>query len=660
MSNSEILGYSRQRVIQRDSWYTNIGNGANGYPLKRGSGTNWDAISQIRNEFLDLSYRTANSKLTFYSVKTTVGGEIEAQIGELQGADNFQSIIQDMWYSIEELTSHPQGVETRDFFLATCGAFVNKANEVYNGLFKYQMNLNEQVKQAVNDVNDTVGRIKELNLMIETAEISGDNANDYRDERNLCLDRLSELINVDYSYDIHGHVGIFSEGQPLLSGNSQSFLGLRYTANNYAFVEPVIVGGIPRDDILGADTPPSSFVQYINYDKPVNSDRNNDYGVLKGLLIARGAMPAYYLGKDGLEQPIPEPVPARLTVLSNADAATVGAYRNFLEDNFGVDFTAGSPVINEDDVAEYLLNQDPNKAFPAIITDDPVTQAISKQIIAIHNGLIRQHQAEAYNHKMQCWSIDYCMIPKTMIKLDQVFHSIVTMINDTVAPANAGGGNSNYIPAQENGEGRYEYAQNPDAPYDNNGNQSYVEVFIRSAGPETYIQRWEKDPSKPNEDTLYLVPEEEGNYYSQYSIGNVKINPELLNTEDGYNLLAFSKSGDIEDTRLLNELQQLWKSTESDYAVKIGENKFNMDEAYNKFVMQLSTEVAEAKSFVESQTVQVERAEYKRQTIMGVSMDEELNFMMKYQYAFQSAARILNVIDSMIDQVVNRTGRAGL
>jgi flagellar hook-associated protein FlgK len=235
------------------------------------------------------------------------------------------------------------------------------------------------------------------------------------------------------------------------------------------------------------------------------------------------------------------------------------------------------------------------------------------------------------------------------------------MINDTVAPADGGtasADNPSYIPAQENGTGQYTYAQNANAPYDNNGNQSYVEVFIRSAGPETYIQRWEEND--PPDGTLYLIPEEKGNYYSQYSIGNVKINPELLNTEDGYNLLAFSKSGDIEDTRLLNELQQLWKSTDSEYAVEVGGINFNMDEAYNKFVMQLATEVAEAKSFVESQTVQVERAEYKRQTIMGVSMDEELSFMMKYQYAFQSAARILNVIDSMLDQVVNRTGRAGL
>jgi flagellar hook-associated protein 1 FlgK len=597
MSNGEILGYSRQRVLQKDYWYNSMGYGADGNPLQRGLGTDWNAISQIRNEFLDYAYRQASSKLTFYSVKTTAGGEIENQLGEMQGADNFQSIIQNMWYSIEELTAHPQGVETRDNFLATCGAFVTKANEVYNGLLKYQRNLDQQVRQAVNDVNSIVGRIKELNIMIKNEEMSGDNANDYRDERNLCLDKLSEIIEIDYKYDMHGDVSIFSEGRQLLSQNSQTFMGLRYTSSDYSYVEPVLVGGKPQDKILSAHTsPPYDFVQYINYDKPINSDRDNDYGVLKGLLVARGAMPAYYLAEEGLHKPI-----------------------------------------------------EPGTTLD--IPDTPENRRI--------------YQAELYNEKMQKWSVKNCIIPKTMIKLDQIFHSIVTMINDLVAPADGPDpDNPHYVEPQEKGAGRgvYEQAQADDddhVPFDNNGNRSYVEVFIRRPGPGNYTERWidhDNDPDTPPT----LVPEEKGNYYSQYSIGNVEVNPKLLETEDGYNLLALSYSGDIEDTRLLNDLQKLWKSNSSVYAVNVGGIDFNMDDAYNKFVSQLSTEVAEAKSFVEAQTVQVERAEYKRQTIMGVSMEEELTTMMKYQYAFQGAARILNVIDSMIDQVVNRTGRVGL
>ena len=52
MSNSEINGYSRQRVIQTDFAYQTIGfNGKD--TLKKGLGTNTLAIEQIRNQFLD-------------------------------------------------------------------------------------------------------------------------------------------------------------------------------------------------------------------------------------------------------------------------------------------------------------------------------------------------------------------------------------------------------------------------------------------------------------------------------------------------------------------------------------------------------------------------------------------------------------------------------
>jgi flagellar hook-associated protein 1 FlgK len=49
-----------------------------------------------------------------------------------------------------------------------------------------------------------------------------------------------------------------------------------------------------------------------------------------------------------------------------------------------------------------------------------------------------------------------------------------------------------------------------------------------------------------------------------------------------------------------------------------------------------------------------------RMAIKGVSMDEELNAMLRFQFAFQAASRVFNMIDQMIDRIVNGTGRVGL
>lgn len=560
MANSEIYGYSRQRVVQKDYVYQKIGATAYG-SLKKGLGTDWNAVEQIRNQFLDVTYRKYNGKLNFYAVKASVGAEIESLLGEMQGAYNFQSVINDMWYALQELSKHPDGIETRDYFRATCESFLNKANTTYNDLFEYQHRLDEQVRDTVKEINDLVSRVEEMNVKIRSAEATGDNANDYRDERNLCLDQLSALISIDYSEDAKGNINIFSEGHQLLCQGTQNYLGLKYCASGYSFVEPVFTSS---KEILAFDTPPSDFEPLFNYNKPFDANRDNDYGSLKALIATRGAMPAYYTSTNMLTQPNP----------------------------------ANYNMSNPDE--------------------------------------LRAYQADMYNYKFQKWSMENAMVPKVMILLDAVFNKVITMINDAVAPHLNG-------------------FNNPDAPYDLNGDQSYTEIFVRN-----HVPRW-TDTGTVDADgnPIYEYNDESGGYYNQYSIGNVQINPLLLE-EGGYNLMAFSYSGDREDNLLLLDLLVSWSDPEGAYTVTINGNKYRIQDAYEKFVVMLGLETEEANNYVEAQMIQVNQAENKRYSVMGVSLDEEMDNMMKYQYAYQSAARILNVIDSMIDKVINNMGRAGL
>ncbi|MCL2709096.1 MAG: hypothetical protein FWF03_08285 [Defluviitaleaceae bacterium] len=578
MANSPIYGYSRQRVLQKDFYYQTVSTTPYGV-MKRGLGTDLFAIEQIRNHFLDITYRNVNTKLNFYTVKATVGAEIESMLGEMQGAYNFQSVINDMWEALQELSKHPDGIETRDKFLATCHSFITKSNEVYNSLFDYQHRLDEQIRDMVKEINELVSDINKLNDKIKANEAAGDNANDYRDERNRCLDRLSALLPLEYKEDAQGAVNITVEGHQLLIQGNQNILGLRYCANGYGFVEPVFTSS---GKILSANTPPDDFESLFNYNKTFNAFFNNDNGALKALIYARGACPVYYNGMEGLFDP---------------------------------------ETINPDDPASGVYVADP------LLDPDAYKQ------------LKDYYEAAKYNYWIQDWSVKYAMIPQAMQQLDSIVNSIVRMINDAVAP---------FV---EDPPGSGIYVKDPDAPYDLHGNQSYVEIFTRIG--RGFENRFD-------EDGVY-IGEEPGNYYSQYSIGNIRLNPLLLDTEGGYNYMAFSLSGDREDNILILEmLLDRWNDPEGPYAIEVNGIKYGIQDAYQKFVVHLGLEVEEAINFVNAQSIQVMEAEKKRDAIMGVSMDEELSNMMKYQYAFQSAARILNVIDSMIDTVVNRMGRSGL
>ena len=50
----------------------------------------------------------------------------------------------------------------------------------------------------------------------------------------------------------------------------------------------------------------------------------------------------------------------------------------------------------------------------------------------------------------------------------------------------------------------------------------------------------------------------------------------------------------------------------------------------------------------------------QRQSVSGVSLDEEMTNLMKFQRGYQASARMMTTIDQMLDTLINHTGTVGL
>ena len=293
MANAEIAGFSRQRIVQSTGFTRQAGISQSHHPHIIGMGTDWQAVHQIRNEFLDFHYRQNVSRLQFYSTIVQAGMVVEGALGELYGAYNFQSVVNNLWYSIQELTINPAGLETRQLLLANINSFLNKAQSVYTTLFEYQQNLDLQIREMVNGpngINATVSQINHLNLQIRTIEVAGDNANDFRDERNRALDRLAQMIPIDVRICQLGDVNITSLGHNILTQGHQNMMGLRFVSDQFNFVEPVFTH---QPGILSSGTSPEEFQSFMNYGRGVSDLQGNDFGELKALMLARGNSPAH-------------------------------------------------------------------------------------------------------------------------------------------------------------------------------------------------------------------------------------------------------------------------------------------------------------------------------------------------------------------------------
>lgn len=74
---------------------------------------------------------------------------------------------------------------------------------------------------------------------------------------------------------------------------------------------------------------------------------------------------------------------------------------------------------------------------------------------------------------------------------------------------------------------------------------------------------------------------------------------------------------------------------------------------YGAVIAQMGVDVQQCERMAEGQSVLVTHMYNQRESASGVSLDEEMTNMVKYQKSYGAAARIVTMIDSMLEQILN-------
>jgi flagellar hook-associated protein 1 FlgK len=85
-----------------------------------------------------------------------------------------------------------------------------------------------------------------------------------------------------------------------------------------------------------------------------------------------------------------------------------------------------------------------------------------------------------------------------------------------------------------------------------------------------------------------------------------------------------------------------------------------IDTAYAQLVTTVGSDAVEAQKTLANASALAESLENRRQSISGVSLDEEMVNLVRFQRAYQASARAFSAMDEMIELLVTRTGRVGL
>jgi flagellar hook-associated protein 1 len=80
------------------------------------------------------------------------------------------------------------------------------------------------------------------------------------------------------------------------------------------------------------------------------------------------------------------------------------------------------------------------------------------------------------------------------------------------------------------------------------------------------------------------------------------------------------------------------------------------DQAYNAFVTQIGSDVHAANSAQQTSQSLLSAISNQRQSISGVSLDEEMTNLIQYQQAYQASARVMNAINETLNTLINQVG----
>ena len=204
IANINTFGYTRQRLEQSSFYAGGADRYYSSFGARTGNGVLCTGVSQLRDPYLDIRYRSQMSNVGAMDAKLGGLEGIQAILDEVSdGEDGFGIIsaqLDKMYDALQQLTDQT-GHDVYDTQVrAAADALAKQINSYANRLSELYNNTLAGYKQDVETVNNILSNIRELNASIRKSEIHGDNALELRDERNLLIDQLSEYMKIDVVY----------------------------------------------------------------------------------------------------------------------------------------------------------------------------------------------------------------------------------------------------------------------------------------------------------------------------------------------------------------------------------------------------------------------------------------------------------------------------
>jgi flagellar hook-associated protein 1 FlgK len=241
-----------------------------------GSGVAVGDIERIYDKFIQQQITTENQKSGYWNGMANYLEQVEIVFNEASGFGISQA-MEDFWNSWNDVANNPSGYVERVSLISSSQTLAMTFNQGHESLTQLQDYITSDIAANIENVNLKAGQIQDLNQQILQRETAGSRANDLRDQRDLLVNELAGLINVNVSEDANGNINIFTgSGQPLVSG----------------------VDAWQLDTVLDPVSPTQDHIVWVGKDgATVDITDNITNGKIKGMLDVRDDLIPDYLNR---------------------------------------------------------------------------------------------------------------------------------------------------------------------------------------------------------------------------------------------------------------------------------------------------------------------------------------------------------------------------
>lgn len=591
ISNAAREGYSRQRVEMNP--FSPIYDPALNREERAGQigqGVEVERVRRIKDMILEGRIISETSGQGYWAARDKFLLMAEQVYNEPTEL-SVRSLMDHFWESWQELSLRPSEMGARKAVIERGKTLLEAVHSRYNRLKGIRNMLEEEVRGTVKEINDLIGGIAKINEQIVKVKAMGDEPNDLLDQRDLLASKLSYLVDITISERDPDEYTIHSGGMHIVQGRHFEPLDVDPNPDNESYSRVIWRGTHEEVHFRG--------------------------GKLAGLIELRDSDVREEIQKLDL---------MTVNFIDLVNEIHRPAYG--LTRETGIDFFVEYPFVNNA-LGNFDRDGDGVLDSTYVFRMTGAHELQPKEQIGLQGTLTLPGPAE--NMQIKYFPTD-------------TVEDLVERINQTGAE----------VVARLNREGRLTLKGTPAADASNpdfvvrhieDSGQFLIGYagLLRQTGQEGAFTWTEADQVQQlrGEVDFAVAP-------LAHPAGWIVINQDLIKDPGRIATSFDERFGGTGDGAAALAIAQLRTTP-----IMIGQTS-SFDDFFSSVVAEIGLKGEQAAIALETENVILKDMNDLKASISGVNIDEELSNMIKFQHAYNSAARFISEIDRMLDVIINR------